>query len=345
MFVESDRLFMNRALFLAARGQGTVSPNPMVGCVVVYDGRIIGEGWHERYGGSHAEVNALKNLSDSDILAKSTVYVNLEPCAHYGKTPPCALLLIQKGIKNLVVAQQDPNPLVSGKGIELLAQSGAQVRVGLCEREAKHLNRRFLTNILKKRAYILLKYAQSADGYISQLDKKPIPISNALTNRLVHKWRAQEDAILVGSGTVLADNPRLSARFGQSNQPIPVVLDRNLSLSQDFKVFKHDKGLVFHQKKDIATERQIYIEHQDFLKGVFEKLYQIGIGSVLVEGGQQVHEALIKNALWDEARVIVNEQILHKGLPAPKGLDMSLAQTANVADDRIFTLFRESFFQ
>ncbi len=341
MNLELDRRFMLRAMQLAELGMGKVSPNPLVGCVVVYDGRIIGEGWHKYYGGPHAEVYALQDLNDSKILSESTVYVTLEPCCHFGKTPPCADLLLAKGIKRLIVAQKDPNPIVAGKGLAKLQNAGVEVMQGLLEAEAKFQNRRFWKNMLEKRPYIVLKYAQTADGFIAQSNSKPLAISNSLSNRLVHSWRAQEDAILVGSGTVRADNPLLTARFGQQKQPQIVVLDRFLRLTTDYVLKNNPHVWFMHQALESEFRAGYYsILNEDFWVGVFQKLLQLGIGSVLVEGGLTVHNALIERNLWDEARIIVSNKKLGQGLEAPKGLNTGQANIEKIGHDSHFRYFK-----
>uniref|UniRef100_UPI003592F691 bifunctional diaminohydroxyphosphoribosylaminopyrimidine deaminase/5-amino-6-(5-phosphoribosylamino)uracil reductase RibD n=1 Tax=Persicitalea sp. TaxID=3100273 RepID=UPI003592F691 len=223
--------YMQRALQLAEYGRGYVSPNPMVGCVLVADGRVIGEGWHRNYGGPHAEVQAVRDAEkrgNADLLKSATAYVTLEPCSHFGKTPPCANLLINKKIKKVVVANHDPNPLVAGRGLTLLKNAGIEVESGILAEEGQELNRRFFTFFCKKRPYIILKWAETADGFIGAAGGKPIAISNGYSSQRVHRWRSEEDAILVGRNTAFNDNPRLNVRHWPGQNPVRVVLDRNL---------------------------------------------------------------------------------------------------------------------
>jgi len=228
---------MQRALDLAERGKGAVRPNPMVGCVIVHEEKIIGEGYHEQYGGPHAEVQAFASVSDPQLLAEATVYVSLEPCSHWGKTPPCANLLVEKGIKSVVVATLDPNPLVAGKGVQLLEVAGISVQVGLLEQEARWQNRRFFCQQEKHRPYVILKWAQTQDGFIARENFDSKWISGTQSRQLVHQWRAEEQAILVGKNTALHDNPRLNVRDWTGSDPIRVVLDSKLELPTDLHLF------------------------------------------------------------------------------------------------------------
>ena len=230
-------LFMQRALDLAERGKGTVRPNPLVGCVLVHEGNIIGEGYHEQYGGPHAEVNAIASVTDPNLLTDATAYVSLEPCSHWGKTPPCANLLVEKGIKSVVVATLDPNPLVAGKGVKLLEEAGISVQVGLLEQEARWQNRRFFCQQEKHRPYLILKWAQTQDGFIARENFDSKWISGTQSRQLVHQWRAEEQAILVGKNTALHDNPRLNVRDWTGSDPIRVVLDSKLELPAELHLF------------------------------------------------------------------------------------------------------------
>ncbi len=237
-----DSLYMSRCLELAANGMGNVAPNPMVGSVVVYKDTIIAEGYHKEYGHDHAERMAINAVKDKDLLSESTLYVSLEPCSHFGKTPPCTDLIIESGIKRVVVATKDPNPKVQGRGIETLREAGIDVTVGVLDKEARELNRRFLVYHVRKRPYVILKWAQTLDGYIDSVRKAddpiaPVWITNDLARTLVHRWRSEEQAILIGTNTVAKDNPRLDVRDWSGRNPMRVVLDRKLRLSPDFHVF------------------------------------------------------------------------------------------------------------
>ena len=224
----TDAAFMHRALQLARLGAGRVAPNPLVGCVLVRNGAIIGEGWHQRYGQGHAEVNAVAGVPDKTLLKGCTAYVTLEPCSHVGKTPPCADLLVKTGVGRVVVSHTDPNPLVAGRGLQKLQQAGIATETGCLAPQARWLNRRFLTFIEKKRPYVILKWAQTADGFLTDPQGRPLAISGPLSQRLLHRWRAEEDAFLIGSRTALADNPRLNVRHGPGRSPLRVVLGGQL---------------------------------------------------------------------------------------------------------------------
>ena len=228
---------MRRALELAENGRGQVSPNPLVGCVIEHHGKIIGEGWHQKYGEAHAEVNAVNSVKDKSLLKEACVYVSLEPCAHFGKTPPCADLLVENQVKKVVICNTDPNPLVAGKGIVKLREAGIEVETGILEKEGLELNKRFFHYLEKKRPYIILKWAETADGFIARKNFDSKWISNTLSRKLVHKWRTEEDAILVGTNTALYDNPQLNARDWTGNNPVRIVIDRHLKLPADLHLF------------------------------------------------------------------------------------------------------------
>jgi diaminohydroxyphosphoribosylaminopyrimidine deaminase / 5-amino-6-(5-phosphoribosylamino)uracil reductase len=259
-----DELYMQRALELAKLGSGHTSPNPMVGCVIVYNGEIIGEGWHKSYGGPHAEVNAIASVENKSLLPKSKVYVTLEPCSHYGKTPPCADLLISHGVKNVVICNTDPNPLVAGSGIRKLFESGAQVRVGVLEDQGLELNKRFFTFHSKKRPFILLKWAETADGFIAGPNYKQEQISGKLAQRLVHKWRSEEQAIMVGSRTALYDNPRLNTRLWTGKNPLRIVIDKQLQLPLTLQLFdKSQPTVVYNYLKQEEQDNLYFVKLQD----------------------------------------------------------------------------------
>ncbi len=330
---------MERALELAARGRGYVSPNPMVGCVLVAGGRIIGEGWHRNYGKHHAEVEAFLDASSKGFEAEiggATAYVTLEPCSHFGKTPPCVDLLISGKIKRVVVANTDPNPLVSGRGLSRLRDSGIEVFEGMLADEGKALNRRFFKGMTSGLPYVILKWAQSRDGYLS-LPGEAVKISGELTDVIVHKWRAEEDAILVGKNTMLIDNPRLNVRKWKGWNPVRVVLDRSLAgVERDLHVTDHSQPTIFVNtlkeqvipgslsRYEPATETGWAVnylkvtEGEEELSNMLEKLYRLGVGSVLVEGGAAVLEAFLHAGLWDEIRVICGTPVLGRGIRAPR---------------------------
>lgn len=310
--MEVNNIYMERALALAAHGMGYVSPNPMVGAVITApDGRIIGEGYHRRWGGAHAEVNAIQSVKERSQLADSTLYVTLEPCSHYGKTPPCARLIIDTGIPRVVIGAGDPNPLVAGRGVAMLRDAGVEVVEGILERECRQLNVRFMTAQSLRRPFITLKWAQSADGFIDSAptpdSRQPYRFSTCLSSMAVHRLRSLHDAILVGSGTVLADNPSLNVRLWSGRQPRPVILDRRGRVSLEKAVFRNGRS-------------PLVINAYDDLEALMHKLFNDeGISSVLVEGGAAVLQSFIDAGLWDAARVETSPVILgaHGGTRAP----------------------------
>ena len=278
--MEVDERYMRRALCLAGNGLLDASPNPMVGAVLVDpSGKIIGEGWHRRCGEGHAEVNAVASVADTSLLRNATMYVTLEPCSHYGKTPPCASLIIEKGIPRVVIGCLDPFEKVAGRGVRMLKDAGVEVVTGCLEKECLELNEKFVTSHRRKRPFVTLKWAESSDGYI---DGK---ISTPLTSLLTHRLRASHDAILVGSGTVLADNPRLDTRLYAGHSPLRVILDR--------------RGRVM----DAVDGTTIIYREFSSLNDVLEDLYKRGITSVLVEGGAELHRSFIDSGLWDAMRI------------------------------------------
>lgn len=321
-----NEFFMRRCLELASTGAGRVAPNPMVGAVIVCDDRIIGEGFHRYYGQAHAEVNAIAAVSDTTLLKKSTLYVNLEPCAHMGKTPPCSDLIIEKEIPRVVIGTSDPNLLVAGKGIEKLRNHKVDVTTGILRKECEWLNRRFFTFHTEKRPYIILKWARSADGFI---DKLRVPganeginwISNPLSRTLVHRWRAEEQGILVGTKAVLIDNPQLNLRHWPGNNPLRIVLDRNLKIDPSANVLDNSQQtLVINEQIEKVQGKTRFVKldfQHDFLKDLLNELYRMEILSVIVEGGARTLQSFISEDLWDEARVITGKIEFGKGLPAP----------------------------
>lgn len=311
---------MRRAMELALLGRGYVSPNPLVGCVIVYNNRIIGEGWHKKYGEAHAEVNAVEAVTDKSLLKESTVYVNLEPCSHFGKTPPCADMLIQYGVQRVVISNVDPNPLVDGGGIRKLREAGIEVATGVLEKEGHELNKRFFTYVKKKRPYIILKWAQTADGFIARDNFHSKWISNGYSRRLVHKWRAEEDAVLTGTRTVFHDNPQLNVRQWSGRNPVRVVIDRFLKLSNKLNVFDGSQptlvyNLIKHEKH--TNLELIRLDEENFLLHLTEDLYKRNIQSVVVEGGALTLQTFLDQGLWDEARVFTSDKVFGKGIPAP----------------------------
>lgn len=311
---------MRRALELAEWGRGHVSPNPMVGCVIVHDGFIIGEGYHQQYGGAHAEPNAVQAVERPELLKEATVYVTLEPCAHFGKTPPCAQLLVDKQVKKVVVAVKDPNPLVAGKGIQMLRDAGIEVEVGVLEQEAAALNKRFFTKIQKKRPYVILKWAQTQDGFVARPDYSSKWISNTHSRQLAHRWRAEEDAIMVGTKTAYYDNPRLNTRDWEGKNPVRVVIDKKLTLDNNLHLFDGSQPTIcYNLEKEEEEEHLSFVKlEQDFrLQDILNDLYHRNIQSVIVEGGSFLLQMFISDELWDEARVFIGDTRFGSGIPAP----------------------------
>ena len=319
-----EEKYMRRCIELAANGLCNVAPNPMVGAVIVCDGRIIGEGYHIRCGEAHAEVNAIRSVKDESLLQRSTIYVSLEPCSHYGKTPPCADLIIEKQIPRIVIGCQDPFSKVAGRGIQKLRDAGREVIVGVLEKECRHLIRRFITFNTLHRPFITLKWAESADHFIDieRTNGKPVILSSPLSSMLVHKKRAEADAIMVGRRTALLDNPSLTVRNWYGHNPIRIVLDRSLSLPNDLQIFDGDiPTLIFTEKKRSEEKNITYItidfSHNPLIQ-IMEELYQRKIQSLLVEGGSQLLQSFIDNGLWDEAFIEKCPCRLYSGVKAPE---------------------------
>lgn len=317
-------VYMQRCLELAKKGLGRVSPNPMVGSVVVHNNRIIGEGWHQKAGEAHAEVNAINSVQNLDLLKDSTIYVNLEPCAHFGKTPPCSDLIIEKQIPRVVIGCRDSFSEVDGKGIERLRNAGVEVILGILEHESIELNRRFFTYYSKNRPYILLKWAQTQDGFIdkNRNDEKIGPnwISSEETKVLVHRWRSEEDAILVGPQTVINDNPSLTVREVNGPNPTRLILDRNSRVPASSRVFD-DQSQSHWFKFKPKDEHSLNVILNDYDSAIEELLafcYENNIQSLIVEGGAGIHSEFIKKGLWDEARVLIGATKFKSGLAAPR---------------------------
>ena len=328
---------MQRALELAAMGRGAVSPNPMVGCVIVHDGRIIGEGWHQQYGQAHAEVNAVHAVKDPLLLSQSIVYVTLEPCAHYGQTPPCADLLVKHQVKKVVIGAVDTNPLVGGKGIEKLKKGGIEVVSGVLEQQCRALNKRFFTAMEKKRPYIILKWAQTADGFVARKNYDSKWISNEQSRQLVHQWRAEEDAILVGTNTAKYDDPRLNVRGVEGKDPIRIVIDRNLKLSADLKLFDRSQPTIICN--ELKTEEQghlewVKIEKDSFVNAILAELHHRKIQSLIIEGGASTLSAFIQQGMWDEARIFTAATSFGEGIAAPE-IKGKVKEKLDIAGDEL----------
>ncbi|MCL7987380.1 bifunctional diaminohydroxyphosphoribosylaminopyrimidine deaminase/5-amino-6-(5-phosphoribosylamino)uracil reductase RibD [Sphingobacterium sp. lm-10] len=321
---------MHRCLQLAEMGAGTVSPNPMVGAVVVHDQQIIGEGYTSPYGGPHAEVNAIReviaNYGEIDgerMLKSSTIYVSLEPCAHQGKTPPCADMLARYQLQKVVIACQDPFAKVNGAGIRKLKEAGIEVIVGVLEEEAQWVNRRFFTRLAQHRPYVILKWAQTKNGFFAPAEAEQRWISNAASKQLVHKWRAEEDAILVGTRTALVDNPSLTVREWTGRDPKRVVIDKNLAIAQDASVYSTDTDtFVFNALKTDWTNHIKYIELENFdlylPQNILYQLHLMDIQSIIIEGGAKTLQLFIDAGLWDEARIFTSDAQWQSGAFSPK---------------------------
>jgi diaminohydroxyphosphoribosylaminopyrimidine deaminase / 5-amino-6-(5-phosphoribosylamino)uracil reductase len=326
--VKIHEKYINRCIAFAKNGLTTAMPNPAVGAVVVYNDVIIGEGFTAAYGGAHAEVNAINAVKDKSLLSKATLYVSLEPCSHFGKTPPCSDLILAMNIPNIVVGTLDSNSLVSGKGIQKLIDAGRNVTVGVLEYECRNSNKRFFCFHEKKRPYVILKWAATQDNFIApvpetRLDaRKPVWISNKHAQQLVHKWRSEEQAILIGVNTVLADNPKLDVRLWIGKNPIRVILDPNNKIpSNSFVLDDSCKTIVLVTKKIKPNTSNTFFETIDFKHNVahqvLDVLYGYGIQSVLIEGGAKTLETFIEAKLWDEARIFKSNIQFKQGVPAP----------------------------
>lgn len=340
--------YMERCLQLAQLGIGYVAPNPMVGAVLVHENRIIGEGYHQQYGEAHAEVNCIDSVSDEDkhLIPFSTLYVSLEPCAHFGKTPPCADLIIKHKIPGVVIGCRDPFKEVNGKGIEKLKAAGVKVEIGILEKECRELNKRFFVFNTQHRPYIILKWAQTGDGKIAGSGKERLLISNEITNRLVHKWRGEEASVLVGTNTALLDNPELTTRHWQGPSPIRLVVDMDLSLPQSLKLFdQKQRTIIFntikHEEKDKLFFYQLTAD-VNLVHQIVNALYQLKIQSVLVEGGTRLLQSFIDEGYWDEARIIQNEKLkIKNGLNAPALNSAEQISQENILTDTI-TIYKSS---
>lgn len=317
--------YINRCLELAKNGLGTTYPNPMVGCVIVHNHTIIGEGWHQKSGEAHAEVKAINSVKEKALLSKSTLYVSLEPCSHFGKTPPCCDLIVKHKIPNVIVGITDPHSKVAGSGIEKLQENGIDVMVGVLEKECYDINKRFFTYHQKKRPYIILKWAESPDGFIAPLTKEkksPFWISAVYSRQLVHKWRSEEQSILVGTKTVLDDNPKLDVRDWTGNNPIRIVIDQKNSIGDEHYVKdEKSKTIIITSDSNYKSVKNYIYENAIFNSNLANQIaaiaYKQGIQSILIEGGKKTIQSFIDLNVWDEARVIIGTTPMTKGIEAP----------------------------
>ncbi len=342
---------MWRTIELGKKALGSAAPNPMVGCAIVRNNKIVGEGYTGAYGGPHAEVNAINSVNDKSLLKEATLYVTLEPCSHYGKTPPCADLIVKHRIPKVVIGLLDPHDKVAGAGIHKLKESGCKVIVGVLEKECREHHKRFLTFQEKKRPYIILKWAQTQDGYIAPYpalrkeNPKPYWITNAHSQQLVHQWRSEEMAILVGTKTVLEDNPKLSTRKWAGKSPIRVVLDKDLKVPDNFHVLDQSiKTLILTQNETPPTKENLVYETISFEKGLVEEtcdiLYRHNINSVIVEGGAKTLQTFIDANLWDEARVFKSDINFGGGIAAPQ-ISRETISTRKLLNDTLTVLIND----
>lgn len=319
--MNNDELYIKRCIELAQKALGRTYPNPLVGSVIVHDGKIIGEGYHHKAGENHAEINAINSVKNKELIPESTIYVSLEPCAHYGKTPPCALKIKELGFKKVVIGAMDSHDKVNGKGEKIIQEAGIEVISGILENECIELNKRFFTFHEKKRPYIILKWAESGDGFLDR-DFKPTAISNSLVNQFVHQVRADEHAILVGTQTALNDNPGLTVRNVEGINPVRILIDFDLKVPEHFSLYnKEARTLIFNSVKEETQEyiQFITIDKENFLPDLMNALYKEQIQSVIIEGGRFTLQQFIDADLWDEAIVIKNEGlILENGTKAPE---------------------------
>lgn len=334
---------MSRCIELAKNGLGTTYPNPLVGSILVHQDRIIGEGWHYKAGQPHAEVNAIASVhaSESDNLSQATIYVSLEPCSHFGKTPPCADLIIEKGIKKVVVGSTDPNPKVAGRGIKKLMEAGCEVIVGVLETECDALNKRFFTFQNKKRPYIFLKWAQTSNGFIApstKEKKEPVWITNEYSRQLVHKMRAEEQAILVGTNTVLEDNPSLTTRDWKGTSPVRVIIDRELKIGETVSVYDQSTPTIFITEEKRENLKNLSFETVDFSEAlpfqICDILYRYDIQSLIVEGGKKTLQQFIDTNFWDEAVIFTGKITFTNGVKAP-AIEGTLVSEENIQTDTL----------
>ena len=317
----TDEIYMKRCIELARKALGNTYPNPLVGSIIVHNSLIIGEGFHQKSGENHAEINAINSVEKKDLLKESTIYVSLEPCSHFGKTPPCANKIIETGFKKVVIGTLDSHEKVNGKGKKLIEEAGIEVVSGVLERECQELNKRFFTFHRKKRPFIILKWAESGDGFLDQ-DFKPTQIGNSLTKQFVHQLRSEEHAILVGTNTALTDNPALTTREITGRNPVRILIDFELKVPLNFNIYNNEAPtLIFNAIKDSEEKniRFIKIEKENFVENLMTKLYENQIQSVIVEGGSFTLQQFIDAGIWDAAIIIKNKNLkLSNGTKAPE---------------------------
>ena len=330
---------MEKCIDLAKKGIQDVSPNPMVGSIIVYNNEIIGQGYHEKYGSNHAEVNAINSVQDKSLLEKSTLYVNLEPCCHQGKTPPCTDLIIENKIPKVVIGCKDSYSKVSGNGIKKLRNNLIEVIDCVLDDKCRELNRRFFCYHEKKRPYIILKWAKSKDNFIAPINQeKPFWMTSEKSKKLVHSWRAEEDAILVGRKTVVADNPSLTVRMCDGKNPIRIVIDKELSLNKKSNVFDDQaETIVFNNIKSAIIDKTTYLkaDFNNLNEGILNQLYNRDILSLIIEGGTITINSFIEKNLFDEIRIFTTDKFLKKGINSPEFPDINLIKTSKINNDKL----------
>ncbi len=338
-----DEQMMSRCIELAKNGRSSCRPNPMVGCVIVYQNEIIAEGWHKKAGEAHAEVNAVNQLKNKEILSECEIYVSLEPCSHFGKTPPCSDMIIRNGFKRVIIGTTDPNSVVSGKGIEKIKNAGIEVKLGVLEEECQNLNSRFFSFHLKKRPYVILKWAKTGDGFMADESGEQKWITNSYSKQLVHKWRSEEDSVLVGYNTAKFDDPQLNIRLWTGVNPTRLVIDSDLSLSEDLNLFDSSQPtIIFTEKKKNSTNNLKYIQlnfDEKLEESILNQLYELGIQSVIIEGGRKTLDGFIQKELWDEARIFSSSTNWGIGIPAPE-IHGKLIESKKIASD-LLEIFRK----
>lgn len=339
--MDFDQLMMKRCIELASNGLGMTYPNPVVGCVIVRNGQIISDGWHQKAGEVHAEVNAVNKIRDKEILKDCEIYVSLEPCSHFGKTPPCSDMIVRYGFKKVIVGISDPNSKVNGQGIKRIRDAGIEVKVGVLENECAELNKRFFCYHQNKRPYIVLKWAQTADGFMAAENPIQKWITNPYSKQLVHLWRSQEQSVLVGYKTAKVDNPQLNLRLWSGNQPVRVVIDRDLSLDQKLHLFDgSQKTIIFSEKENSSRPDVVQLKFDENLEeSILNELYKSGLQSVIIEGGRKTLDGFINNDLWDEARVFSTAESWASGIKAP-WVDGKLIGQKLIGSDRL-KIFRK----
>ena len=338
---DNHKKYIERTFYLANKGLGNVSPNPMVGCVIVKSGKIIGESYHKQYGKEHAEINAINTVVDKSQLKGSSFYINLEPCSHHGKTPPCSDEIIKHKPKEVIISNLDQNPIVNGRGIKKLKNSGISVKKNILKEKGFNINKRFFKNQITGLPYIILKWAETKDGFIARKDGSSKWISNELSRMLVHKWRSEEAGILVGVNTANIDNPSLNVRSWKGSDPVRIVLDPNQKLKSKTKLLKDKRAvLVYNKENNKHTNNKNFIQYKSFeLKHILRDILKKGIGSVIVEGGAKTLNNFIKEGLWDEARVFVSNKKFKEGIKAPK---LDIHQYDKIRDNKLYTIFNHA---